>query len=290
MKLNQYKNWRWKDTEYIQQEKDNMIRQTMERQGYEEAQIQTALKEGRIVAPEKPVLEWEGDYARQPIEEEPEDELDLSEEDRKYLRLKWGKTYRPEEWVQLEQLYNDMLASYDIQTAGHKDNLKMLCKTSLKANQLLDLGDVDGYQKMQKAYDSLMKSGKFTAVQNKTESGDFVDSIAEIVAICEKDGFIPRYYVEEPKDKVDRVLQDLQSYTRSLIMDEMNLGVLIENAVKSIEADKEKEERQDIDDEGDDSEFEEALFSDLDKEDDYIDNDDYEEYQDFLDKQAAEDE
>jgi hypothetical protein len=24
---------------------------------------------------------------------------DLTEEDRTYLRLKWGKTYRPEEWI-----------------------------------------------------------------------------------------------------------------------------------------------------------------------------------------------
>ena len=50
------------------------------------------------------------------------------------LRLKWGSNYRPEEWVRMEQLYNDMMNSYDIQTAGHKDTLIMLCKTSLKAN------------------------------------------------------------------------------------------------------------------------------------------------------------
>jgi hypothetical protein len=27
---------------------------------------------------------------------------DLTDEDRLYLRLKWGKTYKPEEWVRLE--------------------------------------------------------------------------------------------------------------------------------------------------------------------------------------------
>jgi hypothetical protein len=27
---------------------------------------------------------------------------DLTEEDRTYLRLKWGKTYKPEEWIKLE--------------------------------------------------------------------------------------------------------------------------------------------------------------------------------------------
>nr|DAL81170.1 MAG TPA: hypothetical protein [Bacteriophage sp.] len=59
---------------------------------------------------------------------------------------------------------------------------------------------------MQKAYDSLMKSGKFTAAQNKGESGEFVDSIGELVALCEREGFIPRYYTDGPQDKVDRTL------------------------------------------------------------------------------------
>jgi hypothetical protein len=41
--------------------------------------------------------------------------------------------------------------------------LKLVCKTSLKANQLIDIGDIEGFQKMEKAYNSLMKSGNFTA-------------------------------------------------------------------------------------------------------------------------------
>jgi len=38
---------------------------------------------------------------------------------------------------------------------------------------------------MSKVYDSLMKSGKFTAAQNKAEKGEFVDSVGELVALCE---------------------------------------------------------------------------------------------------------
>ena len=134
-----------------------------------------------------------------------------------------------------------MMESYDIQGAGHEDTLKLVCKTSLKSNQLLDMGDVEGAQKMIKMYDMMMKSGKFTALQNKNEKGEALDSVSEIVALCEKDGFIPRYYVDGPQDKVDRTLQDLQKYTRSLITEEMNLGNLIEQAVQQIQADKEKE-------------------------------------------------
>ena len=101
-----------------------------------------------------------------------------------------------------------------------------------------------------------MKSGKFTASQNKAENGEYVDSVAELVAICEKDGFIPRYYTDGPQDKVDRTLQDLQKYTRTLVTEEMNLGNLIENAVKQIQIDKEKEALRDADAAGDDDAFE----------------------------------
>lgn len=178
------------------------------------------------------------------------------------------------------------MESYDIQTAGHKDTLKKLAKTSLKLDQLIDLGDVDGAQKMQKMYDSLMKSGKFTAAQNKAENGEIVDSISELVMMCEKDGFIPRYYVDTPKDKVDRVLQDLQEYTRSLITEETNIGNLIENAVKQIEEDKRREADTEADAASDDDILEDALFGD---DLNYIADGEFEEFTDFEDELAEKD-
>jgi hypothetical protein len=53
---------------------------------------------------------------------------------------------------------------------------------------------------MSKVYDSLMKSGKFTAAQNKAETGEYVDSISELVELCEREGFIPRFYIDQPND------------------------------------------------------------------------------------------
>lgn len=117
---------------------------------------------------------------------------------------------------------------------------------------------------MVKMYDSLMRSGKFTAAQNKAESGEYVDSVSELVAICETEGFIPRYYTDGPQDKVDRVLQDLQHYTRTLVTEEMNLGNLIEGAVRQIEADKEKESQAEAEAANEDELLEEALFAEQD--------------------------
>ena len=276
MKLKQFRDYRWKDTEFLQEVANKKIEETMKRQGYEAAEIAQALATASVPIPQgeieipvykdnsdNPFLSSGDDYFAEQSGGADDFVDDLTEEDRTYLRLKWGKTYKPEEWIRLEQLYEEMMASYDVQGAGHIDTLKLVCKTSLKANQLIDIGDIEGFQKMSKVYDSLMKSGKFTAAQNKAESGEFIDSIGELVALCEREGFIPRYYIDEPNDKVDRTLQDLQSYTRDLINEETNLSAMIEHALREIEKDKENESKLESDDGTDDEEaFESSLFAD----------------------------
>ena len=272
MKLKQFKDYRWKDTEFLQQLYENEIEQTMKRQGYDQQQIAEAVQkasfsvpEGELKPPEPKDDSYYDNNEQDYFDQEngiSDVEFELTDEEKLMRRLKWGKSYRPEEWVKLEQLYNEMMQSYDIQSAGHIDTLKLICKTSLKANQLIDIGDVEGFQKMSKVYDNLMKSGKFTAAQNKAESGEYVDSIGELVAICEKEGFIPRYYTDGPQDKVDKTLLDLQNYTYSLVTEEMNLGTLIEQAVKEIAEDKEKEALASSEDIDEDELLEQELFGD----------------------------
>ena len=299
MKLKQFRDYRWKDTEFLQEVANKRIEETMKRQGYEAAEIAQALAtasvpipQGELQAPvyqeENPFLSSGDDYFAEQSGGADDFVDDLTEEDRTYLRLKWGKTYKPEEWIRLEQLYEEMMASYDVQGAGHIDTLKLVCKTSLKANQLIDIGDIEGFQKMSKVYDSLMKSGKFTAAQNKAESGEFIDSIGELVALCEREGFIPRYYIDEPNDKVDRTLQDLQSYTRDLINEETNLSAMIEHALREIEKDKENESKLESDDGTDDEEaFESSLFAD--DAEKVLRDEDFTEFTDFEDELADDD-
>lgn len=292
MKLKQYRDFRWKDTEFLQEMANKKIEETMKRQGYGAAEIADAVNRASFEVPQKELQQPEyveteptqggyDDYFAQ--QNNYEEDLDLTEEDKQYLLLKWGKTYRPTEWVRLEQLYNDMMASYDIQGAGHEDTLKLLCKTSLKCNQLIDIGDVEGFQKMSKVYDSLMKSGKFTAAQNKAESGEFVDSVGELVMLCEKEGYIERYYVTDPKDKVDETLMDMKRYTKTLIGEETNLINMIENAIKQ----NQKEDQAELESEDEDIVMDDEVDIDaLEKE---IHDNDFMEFNEFLDEDAEKD-
>ena len=294
MKLKQYREYRWEHTEFLQELANKKIEETMKRQGYDAAEIAQAIATSTVPVPQGPLEEpvhkeenpflasGDEDYFGEMSGADAFDD-DLTEEDRTYLRLKWGKTYKPEEWIKLEQLYEEMMASYDIQGAGHIDTLKLVCKTSLKANQLIDIGDIEGFQKMSKVYDSLMKSGKFTAAQNKAESGEFVDSIGELIEMCEKQGYIERYYVESPKDRVDLTIADMQRYTRTLIEEETNLPVMVEKALREID----KEDKDNA--ANTESEIVDDIEISLDDLEQTLKDKDFEDFEDFLEEEAAAD-
>jgi hypothetical protein len=113
----------------------------------------------------------------------------------------------------------------------------MICKTSLKMNQAIDCGDVDTYQKLSRVYDAMMKSAKFTEAQNKADKTDFVDSVGQLVAYCEKEGGqIPKYEITVEKDVVDTIITDLKRYNKSLIYEDKSLAQEIEQYLKNREA------------------------------------------------------
>jgi len=135
---------------------------------------------------------------------------------------------------------------------------------------------------MSKVYDTLMKSAKFTAAQNKAESGEFVSAIDEFILLCEREDFIPRYYTDEPKDRVDETLADLRGYTHKLVTEEMNLGNLIENAVRTMAREEAKEE---------DSETTEIEDLDLQEiEDEVLNDNDFLKHYEFVESEQEEDE
>ena len=162
----------------------------------------------------------------------------LAEEEIQYLMLKWGGHYRPSEWIAMEEMYSRYAGEFEL-NVDREETLKKMCRTSVKMDQALDLGDVSAY----KAYSAVMKdlrtSGKFTEAQNKEDKVRYLDSIGELVALCEKEGGIIEQYKfdpdEYPQDKADFTLKDLKSYTYNLVTNELGLGDLIESYIKKLE-------------------------------------------------------
>lgn len=303
MKLAQHKNHHWEDTERLNAEYRAATEMALEEDKQLTEEEKAKILEGGLdAAPEGYMTDSEREHQAilagskkdsDNTPPEPQGDIfgydetdqmflaDLTEDDIKYLSIKWGK-YRPSEWVRLEQLYLDMMNSYDIQAAGHIDILKLACKASLKANQLLDIGDIDGALKASRMYDAMMKSGKFTAAQNKAENGEAIDSIAEFALLCEKEeGFIPSFYTGTPNDCVDQTLEDLKRYTHTLVTKEQGLGDYIEASLKAMREDSEKEDK--VDDMSYDDLFDEVIQ-------DVNSYEDYEEFEEMIENDKLIDE
>ena len=107
MKLKQFKDFTWADTAFLQEKANHEKEEAMKRQGFSAAEIAEAIEKGSIPIPEGPLYEpappeQEYDDYFDKISDVPEDTTitdALTDEDKLYLRVKWGKSYKPEEWV-----------------------------------------------------------------------------------------------------------------------------------------------------------------------------------------------
>ena len=286
MRLNQWNKYTWADTEKLKLEEEQREKEQIAEREKLEKQLKVELEEGKISEAEyktltsvptqhkEEVVYHPGPqgvvYQNNPYnennfmsEEEVDPAAELTQEDKIFLAMKWGRLYKPSEWVELEKHYTEMMNSFDIQDADTKSTLILLCKTDLKMNQAIDAGDVDGFQKLSRVSDSLRKSAKFTAAQNKEDKNDYVDSVGELVALCEKEGFIPRFCTDIPQDKVDKTLKDMNNYLYKLVTQDLGFGQQIEDSLKKIQLQKEMNDAEISLDDEDVNELEDQDYEDF---------------------------
>ena len=273
MKLNQFKDYHWADTERLKTDRARHREELTEEEAAAMEEQKTFLKEqwekGEIseaeymtLMPTETLHEEMAATSTQDLYAENgnafnEDEYvseadlpnpaeDLTDEDKKYLAIKWGRLYKLNELIELEKNYQEMMNSFDIQDADTKNTLTLICKANLKANQAIDCGDIDGFQKLSRASEQLRKSGKFTAAQNKDQGDQGMNSIGELVAYCEKNGgAIPKYEIKVPYDLIDKIIDDLKRYTKNLIYEDKALASEIENYIKQRQiVDQMRQDRQ----------------------------------------------
>ena len=279
MKLKQWNQYRWADSEKAQAiaEEKQRVKSAQKKQSDEifEKELKEKFEAGEISEAEyktmmstptqnkeyvpKTSAELDAQF-HNPFQEQqfaqidlPNPAADLTEDDMKYLAMKWGTLYKPQEWIDLEKDYTQMTNSFDIQDADTINSLIIICKLNLKANQALDMGDYEGFAKLNRELANQRKLANFAAAQRKKEEkNDFVDSVGELVAYCEKNGGqIPRFELDAPVDIIDTVIKDLKEYTKSLIYSDTALARQIEEYIKKKEiVDQQKKDREEAKDKG----------------------------------------
>lgn len=269
MKLKQWKNFTYADSERLQKEAEEkaviygqpqeiteqkiaQIKEAYEKGEISKAQYQTYAEiEGRqpeFIKGDNGVITSAGPEPRDPypVNNHPFEEVDLpdvgkdlTEEDKIYLAMKWGQLYSAADWVSLEKIWGDYEKSFDLHNADLINGTKQLCKLDLKGNQALDTGDIDSYSKIARASDALRKSLKFTEAQRKEEKSTEFSSYGQIVAFAERnnpDDFIRPINLSVDRDIVDKDIKNIKDYTKTLIEDDPAVYKMIEQYIKKRES------------------------------------------------------
>jgi hypothetical protein len=136
--------------------------------------------------------------------------------------LKWGSKYDPEDYYELEQFYNDMQRTNNIETTQDMIYLKKLAIISLKMDKELEDGNYDEAKKLGDLFSKYMADSKFRAM-DKTDADKTggIRNFSSIYAEVEKDGFIPPWeYYRKIKgisqDIVDKTIMHIENFTLKL--------------------------------------------------------------------------
>ena len=172
----------------------------------------------------------------------------LADDERRKLQDKWGYNYSEEELSYLENLYDGLLLTQNINGALQGDQAIKICKISLEIDNRIRAGE--DFDKLLASYDKLVKTGEFTP-KNVKNASDF-ESMGELCRWLEKRGFVNRFYDGETRDIVDETIKNIQNWNQKLYVNESGIGDEISQRIQALKTAVELESYYDVDPEVED--------------------------------------
>ena len=167
----------------------------------------------------------------------------LADEQRRKLQEKWGYNYSEDDLNYLENLYDGLLLTQNINGALQGDQALKICKISLEIDNRIRAGE--DFDKLLASYDKLVKTGEFTP-KNVKNASDF-ESMGELCRWLEKRGFVNRFYDGETRDVVDETIKNIQHWNQRLYTNESGIGDEISQRIQALKTAAELESYYDVD-------------------------------------------
>lgn len=154
----------------------------------------------------------------------------LSEQKRKQLRDRWGANYDDEALNYLEDLYNGLITTQNVNGALQGDQAIKICKMSYEIDCRIRAGA--DFDKLLTSYDKLVKAAEFTP-KNVKNINDF-DSVGEVVRWLEKKGWKNKFYDDVTRDIVDETIKNIQAFNQRLYTNESGIGEEITSRLEGL--------------------------------------------------------
>ena len=194
-----------------------------------------------------------------------DDELpEMREAKRKKMREKWGANYDQDDIFYLENLFNGLLATQNVNGALQIDQAIKICKLSAAIDSAIRSGEP--FDKLLVAYDKMVKTAEFTP-RNVKNINDF-DTMGELVKWFEKRGWRNRFYDNVTRDIVDETIKNVQAFNQRLYTNENGIGDEITRRIEALKTANELENHYDIVQNYDLDEYENSGYVGLMRDDD----------------------
>lgn len=186
----------------------------------------------------------------------------LGEEKVKHLREVWGGNYDVEALEYLEQLFNGLLTTQNVNGTLQLDQARKICKMSYEIDCRIRAGD--DFDKILKSYDTLVKAAEFTP-KNVKNLNDF-DTFGEVTKWMEKNGWRNKFYDRATRDIVDESMKNFEGFNQRLYVNESNIAEEIARRLEALKTTTELENYYETDKEYDLDAFEQDGYTQLLKE------------------------
>ncbi len=164
----------------------------------------------------------------------------LDEAARNVLRERWGPNYDDEALRYLEDLYNGLLTTQNINGKLQRDQALKVCKMSYEIDCRIRAGE--DFDKLLASYDKMVKAGEFTP-KNVKNINDF-DSVGELVTWMEKKGWRNKFFDGVSRDIVDETIANIQAFNRRLYTNEPGIGEEITSRIQALQNVHEMEQQE----------------------------------------------
>lgn len=168
-----------------------------------------------------------------------EDELPgLADQKRARLQERWGANYDDEALRYLENLYNGLMTTQNVNGALQVDQAIKICKMSYEIDNRIREGS--DFDKLLASYDKLVKAAEFTP-KNVKNINDF-DSVGELIKWLEKRGWRNTFYDGVTRDIVDETMKNFQNFNQRLYTNESGIGEQITERINALKQAKQIED------------------------------------------------
>lgn len=168
-----------------------------------------------------------------------DDELPgLADQKRATLQERWGANYDDEALRYLENLYNGLMTTQNVNGALQVDQAIKICKMSYEIDNRIREGS--DFDKLLASYDKLVKAAEFTP-KNVKNINDF-DSVGELIKWLEKRGWRNTFYDGVTRDIVDETMKNFQNFNQRLYTNESGIGEQITERINALKQAKQIED------------------------------------------------